>query len=441
MDAARLDSHIRGLTVIETKDEAALSGAVIKVRNRVIPFLVLCYLVAYLDRVNVGFAALTMNADLQISAEAFGFTAGIFFLGYAIFEVPSNIALERFGARRWIARIMISWGVISIGMAFVTDALTLGIARFLLGVAEAGFFPGIIYYLTRWVPASERASIISFFMMAVPVSLVVGAPISGLLLDSTHLMLGLKGWQWLFVIEAIPAVLLGFVVFFFLQDRIEDADWLTSAERRALRAAIDAESIKIANERPLTTSQTLVHPQIYMLSVIYFGIAAGLYGLTFWLPQIVKGFGYSNTVTGFVTAVPYLIGAVAMALWGLNSDRTGERIWHIATACFVGGAGLIVAAVAPTPTIAFAGLSLAAVGIFSALPTFWTLPSAMLTGAAAAVGIALINAIGNVGGFLGPYVVGALKERGVATEVAVSSLAVVIVLSGFLVIALARRSS
>lgn len=415
-------------------ESKACAAALRKVRRRIIPFLITCYLAAYLDRVNVGFAALTMNSDLGIGPEAYGFTAGIFFLGYCLFEVPSNLLLDRFGARLWIARIMITWGFVSAAMAFVTDAWSLGFVRFLLGVAEAGFFPGIIYYLTRWVPAEERAAIISLFMTAVPVSIFIGSPISGVLLDAMDGVAGLKGWQWLFVIEAVPSVLLGIAVLFLLTDRIEEAQWLDKSERDALSATIARDAARAMHSQSLSVGQTLAHPRILLLSIIYFGLASGLYGLTFWLPQIVKNFGFSNTATGFMTAVPYLAGAMAMTAWGRHSDQRGERVWHIAIPCFAGGAGLIGAAFVQAPVIALASLTLSAVGIFAALPTFWTLPSAMLTGAAAAAGIALINAIGNIGGFAGPYVVGALKQHGLSGEAAVASLAAVAMLSGLLVL-------
>jgi MFS transporter, ACS family, tartrate transporter len=414
---------------------SALETATAKVYRRLLPFLIVCYFVAYLDRVNVGFAALTMNADLGIGPETFGFIAGIFFAGYALFEVPSNVILARVGARTWIARIMITWGLVSIAMAFVTGATSLGFARFLLGVAEAGFFPGIIYYLTRWIPAAGRAGLISAFMAAVPVSAVIGAPLSGLILDQAAGFMGLKGWQWLFILEAIPAIVLGIAVYFVLPDRPKDASWLSPDESTALSDAIAAEDHSKAHTRAFTVREALTDARVLALSLVYFGLATGLYSLTFWIPQIVKAFGgLSNTQSGLLSAVPFLLGSIAMVLWGRHSDRKGERVWHIAIAALLGGAGMIAGALVSEPAAALAALSVAAIGVFCALPTFWTLPAAHLSGAAAAGGIALINAIGNAGGFAGPYVIGWLKGAGFSSGAAVASIASVMIVSGVVVV-------
>ena len=420
----------------------ALSSASSKVRQRLIPFLILCYFVSYLDRVNIGFAALTMNADLGIGPEAFGFIAGIFFLGYCLFEVPSNVMLARFGARLWIARIMITWGLVSMGMAFVTGATSLAIARFLLGVAEAGFFPGIIYYLTRWVPAGDRARTVSAFMVAVPVSAFIGAPLSGWILDAFQGVAGLKGWQWLFIVEALPAVLLGVTVLYFLDDKPEDARWLTEDERAALAQTISDEDRAKSAAGALTLRDALTDARVLSLSLVYFGIVCGLYALTFWTPQIVKAFGFTNTQTGLITAVPFLAGALVMSAWGRHSDKTGERVWHVALPSFLGAAGLIAGSLASEPAFALLALTVAALGIFAALPTFWTLPTALLSGTAAAAGLALINSIGNIGGFAGPYVVGWLKGAGLETGTAVAAIASVMILSGLVVVWLfSKRSS
>ena len=380
----------------------ALTSASRKVRQRLIPFLILCYFVSYLDRVNIGFAALTMNADLGIGPQAFGFIAGIFFLGYCLFEVPSNVMLARFGARVWIARIMITWGLVSMAMAFVSGTTTLAVARFLLGVAEAGFFPGIIFYLTRWVPAGDRARTVSAFMVAVPVSAVIGAPLSGWILDAFQNAGGLKGWQWLFILEALPAVLLGVTAYFFLDDKPEEARWLTADERAALAQKIADEDQAKAAAHGMTLRDALTDTRVLSLGLVYFGIVSGLYALTFWTPQIVKAFGFSNMQTGLITAVPFLAGALIMTAWGRNSDRTGERVWHVALPSFLGALGLIAGSLVSEPAFALLALTVAALGIFAALPTFWTLPTALLSGTAAAAGIALINSIGNIGGFAGP---------------------------------------
>ena len=417
-------------------DATALERASAKVRRHLLPFLIVCYFGAYLDRVNVGFAALTMNSDLGIGPEAFGFTAGIFFLGYCLFEVPSNILLEKFGARRWIARIMITWGFVSAAMAFVTDVNGLSIVRFLLGVAEAGFFPGIIYYLTYWVPAADRARIVTMFMAAIPLSSLVGAPVSGVILDTFAGVAGLKGWQWLFILEAIPSLVLGTAALWLLPDSPGDAHWLKEDEKRALERQVSMEMQARENIKTFTLAEALLNARVLALGVVYFGIATGMYGLSFWLPQIIKAFGLSNTQTGFVTAAPYVAAALAMVLWGRHSDVTGERVWHIALPAFAGGLALIAGTHVTGMIPALLLLTIAAAGIFTSLPLFWTLPTALLTGTAAAGGIALINAIGNIGGFMGPYLVGWLKERDYSSAVAVSSLASFAIAAGLIVLAL-----
>jgi ACS family tartrate transporter-like MFS transporter len=295
---------------------------------RLIPFLVLAYFFSYLDRVNLGFAALTMNADLKFTPLIFAWGAGIFFIGYFIFEVPSNLALEKFGASRWIARIMVTWGIISAAMAMVSGELSFYVLRFLLGVAEAGFFPGIILYLTYWYPAEYRARFLAAFAIAVPVSTVIGAPISGLLLGLDGMM-GLRGWQWLFIIEGIPSVLLGIITWFYLTDRPEKADWLTKEQKAWLSAKLQAEIATKQAAHHLTLGEALSSPKVITLSLIYFGFVGALYGMQFWLPQIVKAFGLTNAQTGFVTAIPYLFGTIAMILWARHSDATRERVAHV----------------------------------------------------------------------------------------------------------------
>lgn len=422
----------------ERNHASARASASAKVRRRLLPFLIVCYFAAYLDRVNVGFAALTMNADLGIGPEAFGFTAGIFFLGYCLFEVPSNVILSKVGARLWIARIMITWGLVSAGMAFVTGSTSLSVMRFLLGVAEAGFFPGIIYYLTHWVPPSERAHVISTFMMAVPVSNLLGAPISGIILDTMNGIGGLKGWQWLFLIEALPAILLGIAAYYVLTERPEDAGWLNADEKRELKCAIEAETSADSGARPASLVSAFADVRVIVFCVIYFGIVTSMYGLTLWMPQIIKALNFSNTTTGFLTAIPYIFAAAAMIVWGRHSDRTGERTWHIAIPSLAGGLALIAGTGISDPVAAIVLLTIASVGIFAALPMFWTLPTAILSGTAAAAGIALINSIGNVGGFIGPYLVGWLKHNGLTLAASVASLASFIVVSGVLVILAGR---
>ena len=404
-----------------------------KVTSRMVPFLIVCYFVAYLDRVNVGFAALTMNRDLNLSASAYGFAAGVFFLAYFVFEVPSNLFLERMGARKWIARIMFTWGLISGATAFVRGETSFFVVRVLLGIAEAGFFPGIIFFLTLWFPAAYRARIIGYFMAAIPLSTVIGAPISGLLLGLDGYM-GMKGWQWLFILEALPALVLSVVVFFYLTDRPADATWLEADERAWLDERLRQERAQRERARSFSVVQALVNPKVIALSVVYFGAVATNYGLSFFLPQIVKAFGVTNVQAGFITALPYVVGVVSIVWWGRHSDRTLERRFHLAFPLFVACAGIAAAALLDDPTMKMTALSVAGFGIFGCLPVFWTFPTAFLSGAAAAGGIALINSIGNLAGFAGPYVMGRLKDLtgsytvGLLSLSAVGLVAMVIVL-------------
>ncbi len=380
-----------------------------RVTARLIPFLVLCYFVAYLDRVNVGFAALTMNKDLGLSASAFGLGAGIFFLSYFVFEIPSNLFLERFGARKWIARIMLTWGLLSGSMAFITGANGFYAVRLLLGVAEAGFFPGIIFYITLWFPATYRARMIGMFMAAIPLSSVIGAPVSGLLLGLDGVS-GLHGWQWLFLLEAAPALILSAVVYFYLTDRPRDATWLDADDRAWLVKRLDAEERQRQASRHYSVRDALTNAKVWAVALVYFGAVATNYGLSFFLPQIIKGFGLTNAQTGFVTAIPYVVGTLGMVWWGRRSDRVGERRWHVAIPLLVAAGGLILSTVLPTPTLKIISLSVAGFGIFSCLPVIWTLPTAYLSGAAAAGGIAMVNAVGNLSGFFGPYAVGFIRD-------------------------------
>ena len=390
-----------------------------RVSKRLVPFLIVCYFVAYLDRVNVGFAALTMNQDLGLSQTAFGFGAGIFFIAYFIFEVPSNLLLERFGARKWIARIMLSWGILSGAMAFIPNiarATGLGnehtfyLLRVLLGAAEAGFFPGIIFYLTLWFPTEYRARIVGYFMAAIPLSTVIGAPISGGLLY-LHGGLGLAGWQWLFVIEAVPAIILAGVVFFYLTDRPADATWLATDERNWLAERLELERRHRETLHSYTVTQALVKPRVIGLSLVYFGAVATNYGLSFFLPQIVKAFGLNTFLTTIVSAPPYVVGLVAMVWWGRRSDRHVERRFHAAFPLFLAAAGIAVSTALDDPTLKMLSFFVAGFGIFACLPVFWTLPTAFLSGAAAAAGIAVINSIGNLAGFAGPFAMGWIKDH------------------------------
>jgi D-galactonate transporter len=381
-----------------------------KVMWRLVPFLMLCYFIAYLDRVNVGFAGSSMIKDLGFSQTVFGAGAGIFFIAYFFFEVPSNLALERFGARKWIARIMLSWGVISGAMAFVWNDISFYAARVLLGIAEAGFFPGIIFYLTLWFPASYRARIIGWFMFAIPISTVIGAPISGLILGLDGVA-GLKGWQWLFIVEAVPALAMAGVVWFYLTDRPVDARWLSPEERRWLIDRLAAEQRNRESFVRLDVLQSLLNPRVLALGIVYLGVVTPNYGITFFLPQIVKAFGgLSDLQVGLINAFPYAVGAISMVLWGRHSDAVNERTWHVAVPAAMIAVGFVAAALTNDPILKIFSIAVAAFGIFSVLPVFWTLPTAFLSGSAAAAGIAAVNSIGNLGGYFGPQIFGILKD-------------------------------
>lgn len=381
-----------------------------KVTWRLLPFLLLLYVVAYLDRVNVSFAALQMNQDLGFSAAVYGFGAGVFFIGYALCEIPSNLILARVGARVWIARIMVTWGVVSVAMMFVRTPASFYVLRFLLGVAEAGFLPGIIYYLSDWFPAAQRARAVSWFMIAIPLSIVIGGPLAGLLLEMNGL-LGLTGWQWLFLVEGIPAVVLGFVVFFYLTDRPEQARWLSTEEKAWLIGRIRAEQTHARERLNVGLGAALAHPMVWALGFIAFTVQAGSYGLNLWVPQILKGLsGLNNLEVGLISAIPFAGAAIGMVVIGTHSDRTGERFLHVAMPMILGAIGFTATAFMGSPVPALIMLTIAAIGDLGNRGPFWALPGRFLTGTAAAGGIALINTIGAVGGFVGPYVVGLVKN-------------------------------
>jgi MFS family permease len=372
-------------------DTEPRSRVVRKVALRLVPYLCLLYFVNYLDRVNIGFAGPNgMREELQLTATAFGFASGVFFIGYLLLEVPSNLALHRFGARRWIARIMVTWGVLATAMAFVPNGSVLVLLRFLLGVAEAGFFPGIILYLTYWFPASERARVVALFMAAVPISSALGATLSGLLVEAGDGLFGLSGWRVMFLVEGVPALVLAVVTWFYLTDRPSDAKWLTADERRWLARELGEEQRRTEAEHHWPLRKALTHPRILALAFVYFGIVYGLYTLGFFLPTIIAGFeqqfGTKLSVVerGLVNAIPYAIGAVVMVLWARHGDRTRERTWHVALPVLIGGVAIPIALYLGNPVAAMAAVTVCAVGVCAALPTFWALPSSFLTGAAAA---------------------------------------------------------
>jgi ACS family tartrate transporter-like MFS transporter len=379
-----------------------------KVRARIIPFLFVLYVVAFLDRVNVGFAALTMNKALAITSQQFGLLAGIFFLGYFFFEIPSNLLLHKLGARVWIARILISWGLVSLCTGFAQTAVHMYIVRFLLGVAEAGFFPGIILYLTYWFRQREQAQAVALFMAALPVSNVIGAPISGLILDHIH-WLGIGSWRWLLILEAIPAIVFGITTWFLLPNGPEEAGFLDHDEKDWLRNELARES---ARQSPVTAARALASGRVWHLAAIYFTLIVSLYVMTFWLPQVVKGLSsyYSNTIVGILVMIPHVVGLVVMLLVSRNSDRTGERRYHVAIPAIAAAIALFTVGPVHSPMLSIALLTVMAAGIYSFLGPFWALPSQFLTGYAAASGIALINSVGNLGGFVGPYMIGSLTR-------------------------------
>jgi D-galactonate transporter len=396
---------------------------------RFVPLLMLCFMAAYLDRVNVGFARLQMLEDLRFSDTVYGLGAGIFFIGYFLFEIPSNVIMHRVGARRWIARILITWGVISGAMMFVDTPLSFYVLRFLLGVAEAGFFPGVILYLTYWFPSARRGRITALFMMAVPLSGVVGNPLTGWILQRFDRVGGWAGWQWVFLLEAIPPVVLGCIVLVRLDDRIDAASWLSSAEKHLLERNIAAD---IAHGSRHDLAAVVREPRVWLMAFIYFGICMGLYGVSFWMPTIVRNSGIQGaTMIGMLSAIPPAFTIVAMILNSAHSDRSRERRWHVALPCVLGALGLALCTVAHGhTTIALTALTLANVGIMAAAPVFWSLPTAVLSGVAAAAGIALINSIGNLAGFVSPYLVGWLKDVTGSTDSGIYILALFLLLGG-----------
>ncbi|MGC2082751.1 MAG: MFS transporter [Bradyrhizobium sp.] len=411
-----------------------------KVTLRIVPFIMLLYFVAFIDRVNIGFAALTMNKDIGLSSSVFGFGAGIFFWGYFLFEVPSNLALDKFGARLWIARVMISWGIVSGAMAFVQGPVSFYSLRFLLGVAEAGFFPGIILYLTYWFPARQRAAVTALFMAAAPLSTVLGSPVSGALLGMDGL-LGLKGWQWLFLLEAVPAVLLGLVVLAYMTDRPEQAKWLADDERAWLVRTMNVELTSKAAVASHSIWRGLADIRVLALALVYFGTSAGLYTLGVWAPQIIKQFGLSSLEVGFLNAVPATIAVIVMIWWARHSDRTGERTWHVVLACLLAAVGLALAGMASGVVAVLAALTLVNIGISSSKPPLWSMPTMFLSGSAAAAGIATINSIGNLGGFVGPAVIGWIKDRTGSFAGGLYFVAALLVLSAVLTLLLSRSQA
>jgi ACS family tartrate transporter-like MFS transporter len=388
-----------------------LAAALAKARRRLLPFLFLLYVVSYLDRINVGFAALQMNAALHFSGVTYSLGAGVFFLSYTLLEVPSNLILARVGARLWIARIMVTWGIVSASMMFVRSPAAFYALRFLLGAAEAGFFPGIIYCLTRWFPRRERARAIAGFMTAVVVAGIVGGPISGALLSLDGVG-GLAGWQWLFVVEGVPAVVLGVLVLRLLPEQPSDARWLTAEEQRALAARLAEEAAELTGSSAVhTIRDAMTSVRVWLLAAVYFTIPVALYAMGFWMPEIVRNAsGGSDLTVGLLSAIPYAVAALGMVIIGWNSDRTGERRWHIALSAIGGGVAFAATGLVHGIAPSMVTLSVAMLGLASMLGPFWAFATSFLSGIGAAAGIALVNSVGNIGGFVGPNIIGYVQE-------------------------------
>jgi len=418
--------------VSDVSDKILADSILRRAAWRLIPFMSLMYVVSFLDRVNISFAALTMNRDLGFSPEAFGFGAGIFFWGYFLFEVPSNLALQKVGARLWMCRICVTWGLLSMLTAFVKDPVRFSIARFFLGAAEAGLFPGMVLYMTYWFPASTRARFIAMFLAGVPLSNVIGGPISGWLLGvEGH---GLHGWQWMLILEGIPSLLCGAATLWVLPDGPAKAKWLSQEEKAIIQARLAAEPPGALHG----LKEMLLDKRIWILMIPDFSIVIALYGLNLWQPQMIKAMGYTNIETGFIVALPYLLSMGAMVALGWCSDRSGERAGHVAFGAFAGAAGMAGAVLLSNHAAIFASLCVACSGIYAALAVFWTLPSSLLCGTAAAAGLALLNSFSNLGGFFGPYLMGWARQTTGNYTLGMMVLAGMLVLAGFSVIVIGR---
>jgi MFS transporter, ACS family, tartrate transporter len=415
-------------------DLAALEKSTMrKVYWRIIPYCFFLYVISYLDRANIGYAALQMNKELALTAEAFGFAAGIFFIGYFLFEVPSNVALMKFGPRVWISRIMISWGLVAAGSAFVQDANQLYILRFLLGVAEAGFFPGIIIYLTYWFRAKEQATSVALFTAAIPVSFLFGAPLSTWIMDNVS-GFGLSGWRWMLLIEGAPALIFGILNYFIMTDRPEQAKWLSHEQKAWLTGELEKDKGARTNVQHLGVMAAITNPKVLFLSAIYFVYQVGNLGIGMWMPQIIKSLttGLSNFQVGLIAMIPYAIATIAMIVWGWNSDRTGERRIHSALPLLLAGATLAATPYASDAVIAMGLISAALAGLYAFKSPFWSLPGLFLSRETAAVSIAAINSIGNLGGFVGPYAIGWIKTWTGSTLAGLWFLAGLLLISFFM---------
>jgi D-galactonate transporter len=431
-------------TIASTPGPSLLDGAYRKATWRLIPFIFVCYFFNYLDRVNVGFAKLEMLDALQLSETVYGLGAGIFFIGYVTFGVPSNLILHKLGARRWIAVMMMTWGALSACMLFVSTPVEFYVLRFFTGVAEAGFFPGMVLYFTKWFPAHKRGQVMALFMSAIPVSGLIGGPLSGWMLS--HFSAGqggMDGWQWLFLLQGIPTVLLGVAVLFYLNDSLAQAPWLTNEEKTAMQTALDEDEAQRSSGTHAVHSfgAVLRDWHVWMLGFIYFSIQMGVYAINFWLPSIIKSLGFeSATTVGWLSAIPYLFAGVFMVLVGRSADRRRERRWHLSAPLLMALAGLLLAAnFSDNVVLVMIGLSLATMGALTGLPMFWPLPAAFLGSAAAAAGLALINSMGQIAGFLSPFLVGWIKDATGSTDMALYILSTVLFIGAMLVLVVPAR--
>jgi D-galactonate transporter len=431
-------------TIASTPGASLLEGAYRKATWRLIPFIFICYFFNYLDRVNVGFAKLEMLDALQLSETVYGLGAGIFFIGYVTFGVPSNLILHKLGARRWIAVMMMTWGALSACMLFVSTPVEFYVLRFFTGVAEAGFFPGMVLYFTKWFPAHKRGQVMALFMSAIPVSGLIGGPLSGWMLS--HFSAGqggMDGWQWLFLLQGIPTVLLGVAVLFYLNDSLAQAPWLTAEEKTAMQTALDEDEAQRSSGTHAVHSfgAVLRDWHVWMLGFIYFSIQMGVYAINFWLPSIIKSLGFeSATTVGWLSAIPYLFAGVFMVLVGRSADRRRERRWHLSAPLLMALVGLLLAAnFSDNVVLVMIGLSLATMGALTGLPMFWPLPAAFLGSAAAAAGLALINSMGQIAGFLSPFLVGWIKDATGSTDMALYILSTVLFIGAMLVLVVPAR--
>lgn len=430
------------LPLVDTVDRSLETRTIGRVIARIIPLLMALYFVNYLDRTNLGIAKNGISEHLQLSSTMFGLASGIFFIGYVLVEIPSNLALDRYGARRWLARIAVSWGIVAVAVGFATNAATLLVLRFLLGVAEAGLFPGVIFYLGRWLPRAYQARVIALFMMASPVAAAAGTPVSAWLIHIGEGVGGLAGWQFMMIRVGAPAVLLGVICWFYLSDTPGEARWLQPEQRQWLVDVLAAEERQVRGGAHFSLRRALSSSRIWALALVYFGLVYGLYALTFFLPSIISGFNKTFRVelsivqVGLITAIPYSCAAVGMYFWSRHADRTGEHVWHVAIPTFIGGLAIPAALYFSSPALVMVPVVVTAVSVFSAIPSFWALPSRFLTGTAAAGAIALINSIGNLGGFVAPYVTGALEQATGADRAGMWVVGAVMLMSALVVVAL-----